>query len=127
ALSEVGKLIAYASDRAGEGHLDIWVQQVGASEAIRLTRDAADSSDPSFSPDGRRIAFRSERDGGGIYVVSTLGGEARSIAPLGRRPRFSPDGNWIAYWIGSGNAGFLPPGSGKIYVMPAAGGTSREL
>jgi len=127
ALSEDAKLIAYASDRSGDGNLDIWVQQVGGSEAIRLTRDAADSYDPSFSPDGRRIAFRSERDGGGVYVVSTLGGEARRIAPLGRRPRFSPDGNWIAYWIGSGTAGFLPPGSAKIYVVPSAGGTSREL
>jgi eukaryotic-like serine/threonine-protein kinase len=127
ALSEDGKLIAYASDRSGQGNLDIWVQQVGGAEAIRLTRDAADSYDPSFSPDGRRIAFRSERDGGGIYVIPTLGGEARRIAALGRRPRFSPDGNWIAYWIGSGNAGFLLPGHAKIYVAPSAGGTSREL
>jgi Tol biopolymer transport system component/DNA-binding winged helix-turn-helix (wHTH) protein len=127
ALSEDGKLIAYASDRGGEGNLDIWVQQVGSHEAIRLTRGGTDSYDPSFSPDGRRIAFRSEQDGGGIYVIPTLGGESRRIAPLGRRPRFSPDGNWIAYWIGSGNAGFLPPGSGKIYIAPSAGGTSREL
>src|SRR5439155_15444418 len=118
---------AYASDRGGEGNLDIWVQQVGGSEAIRLTRDAADDYDPSFSPDGRRIAFRSERDGGGIYVIPTLGGEARRLVPLGRRPRFSPDGNWIAYWIGSGSAGFLPPGSAKIYIVPSAGGASREL
>lgn len=127
ALSVDGKLIAYASDRGGEGNLDIWVQQVGSREAIRLTRGGTDSYDPSFSPDGRRIAFRSEQDGGGIYAIPTLGGESRRIAPLGRRPRFSPDGNWIAYWIGSGNAGFLPPGSAKIYIVPSAGGTSREL
>lgn len=127
ALSVDGKLIAYASDRGGEGNLDIWVQQVGSREAIRLTRGGTDSYDPSFSPDGRRIAFRSEQDGGGIYVIPTLGGESRRIAPLGRRPRFSPDGNWIAYWIGSGNAGFLPPGSAKIYIVPSAGGASREL
>jgi eukaryotic-like serine/threonine-protein kinase len=127
AVSEDGKLIAYASDRSGEGHLDIWVQQVGAREAIRLTRDLADDYDPSFSPDGRTIAFRSERNGGGIYLVPTLGGEERMIAAKGRRPRFSPDGAWVAYWIGNGTSGFMPPGAGKIYVAPSVGGVSREL
>lgn len=127
ALSEDGKLVAYASDRAGAGNLDIWMQQVGGREAIRLTHDAVDCYDPSFSPDGRTIAFRSERDGGGIYIVPSLGGDAKRIAPLGRRPRFSPDGNWIAYWVGSGVVGFLTPGSGKMYVVPSAGGASREL
>ena len=70
-----GKLIAYASDRSGDGNLDIWRQQLATGEAVRLTRDAADESEPAFSPDGSRIAFRSERDGGGIYVVSVFGGE----------------------------------------------------
>jgi len=127
AISEDGKLVAYASDRSGEGHLDIWVQQVGGREAIRLTRDLADDYDPSFSPDGRTLVFRSERNGGGIYLAATLGGEARLIVPRGRRPRFSPDGAWIAYWIGNGTSGFLPPGAGKIYIVPSAGGVSREL
>ena len=100
ALSPDGQLLAYASDRSGEGHLDIWVQQVGGGQPIRLTRDPADESDPTFSADGRSIAFRSERAGGGIYVVPTLGGDARLIAERGRHPRFSPDGNEVAYFVG---------------------------
>src|SRR5579862_9052078 len=131
ALSPDGTLIAYASDRSGEGHLDIWIQQVGGGEALRLTRGAADGYAPSFSPDSRTIAFRSERDDGGIYVVSALGGESRKIASQGRRPRFSPDGKWIAYWIGAdpgdASSSFLPPGTGKIYILPSAGGTPQEL
>ena len=92
--------MAYASDRGApsgsEGNLDIWVQQIGGGEPIRLTRDPANEREPAFSPDDTRIAFRSEREGGGIYVIPALGGSARRIAPDGRRPQFSPDGNWIA-------------------------------
>jgi eukaryotic-like serine/threonine-protein kinase len=131
ALSPDGKLVAYASDRSGEGNLDIWVQQVGGAQAIRLTQDPADDYAPSFSPDGRTIAFRSEREGGGIYAVSALGGQARKIAASGRRPKFSPDGKWIAYWIGT-EAGdtssfFMAPGAGKIYIALSAGGPPQEL
>ena len=130
-LSPDGRLIAYASDRAGKGDLDIWVQPVGGGEPLRLTHDSTDDSAPEFSPDGSTIAFRSEREGGGIYIVSAKGGEARLVAPQGRRPKFSPDGNWIAYWVGTeagDNTGsFLVPGAGKIYVVPASGGVSREI
>ena len=123
ALSSDGKLLAYASDRGGEGNLDIWVQQIGAGAPARLTTDEADETEPSFSPDAARIVFRSGRDGGGIYSVPTLGGEQpRLIAPHGRRPRYSPDGNWIAYWVGSESN--VP---GSIYLIGAAGGESKEL
>jgi hypothetical protein len=99
ALSRDGRLLAYASDRAS-GIMNIWVQQVAGGEPVRVTDGPTDDTEPSFSPDGTVIAFRSERDGGGIYTVPTLGGVARRVADQGRRPRFSPDGQWIAYWVG---------------------------
>src|SRR5439155_20094258 len=114
---------AYASDRGAEGNLDIWVQQVSGGEPIRLTRDPADEHEPAFSPDGGKVAFRSEREGGGIYVVSALGGESRLIAPKGHDPRFSPDGAWIAYW--SGEYGVALRSSG--FVVPASGGEPRRI
>ncbi|MGA3328763.1 MAG: protein kinase [Terriglobia bacterium] len=125
ALSPDGTLVAYASDRAGEHNLDIWVQQTAGGEAVRLTRDAADERQPAFSADGSLIAFRSEREGGGVYVISALGGEARLIAPQGRFPRFSPDGAWIAYWTGGQDQGVFP--GMHAYVASAAGGPSRRL
>lgn len=127
ALSADGKLLAFASDRAGGDNLDIWVKQVGGSEALRLTTDEADDSEPDLSPDGRRVAFRSERGGGGIFIVSTLGGDARPIAAGGRRPRFSPDGESLAYWAGGIGADFAPSGGSTVHVVPSRGGTARTL
>jgi Tol biopolymer transport system component len=61
-------------------------------------------------------------------VVSTLGGVARKLAPEGRDPHFSPDGNWIAYWVGGiGGASLNVRDSARIYVVASAGGVSRQL
>ena len=128
AISRDGALVAYASDRAGDDQLDIWVQQTAGGTPIRVTRDSFDEREPSFSNDASRIVFRSERDSGGIYVVPAFGSEApRFLAAEGRRPRFSPDGQLIAYWTGS-NIGFgARPDSYRIYVVPVSGGAPREI
>jgi Tol biopolymer transport system component len=130
AISADGNLLAYASDRAGGRSLDIWVQQLApGGQAIQLTKGDADEHEPSFSPDGTRIVYRSEQDGGGIYVVPTLGGEPTLLARSGRGPRFSPDGKWIAYWVGDFIASPLGAAgeSRGIYIVPAAGGTPQQL
>ena len=128
ALSPDGKLLAYASDRAGAGNLDIWVQPVSGGDPVQLTRDNSDDSEPSFSPDGSQIVYRSERDGGGIYVVSALGGQPRPLAKEGRTPRWSPDGSQIAYWTGKGGrAEAYSRQGGRLFVIPAGGGEPRQL
>ena len=124
-LSPDAKLVAYSSDRAGDGGLDIWVQQLAGGEPIRLTSDAADDQDPAFSPDGTRIAFSSSREGSGVYVMSALGGAAQRVADGGFRPRFSPDGKWISYQTGDRLAG--AGGTSAVYLIPAIGGTPTRL
>ncbi len=122
ALSPDGKLLAYASDRAGQGNLDIWVRHVSGGEPVRLTTDPADDHNPTFSPDGSQIAFRSERNPPGVYVLSSLGGgDPRLLVNDGRDPRYSPDGKWIACWVGE------LTGKSVVHLAPAAGGASRVM
>ena len=125
-ISADGRLLAYASDRAGDGNLDIWVQQVGGRAPIRLTSDPADEKDPDISPDGTQVVFRSEKDEGGIYAIPALGGEPVLLAQGGRNPRFSPDGKWIAYWTGREGVR-MPAGSARVLLIPAAGGQPKPL
>jgi Tol biopolymer transport system component len=68
--------------------------------------------------------FRSERNGGGIYIVDTAGGKERLLAPNGQNPRFSPDGRSVAYWIGDYDRTMA---SGKIFVMSLTDGSSVHL
>ncbi|MBS1824787.1 MAG: serine/threonine-protein kinase [Acidobacteria bacterium] len=119
-----GKIVAYSSDRA-EGNLDIWIQQLSGGEPRRLTTDASDEQEPSFSPDGSKIVFRSSRDGGGLYVIPALGGSERKVAGDGHHPRFSPDGKWIAYWSGYVSATLAV--TDAVHIVPSGGGTPRTI
>ena len=122
AISPDGKLVAYTSDRTGEGNRDIWVQNIATGDRARMAADPADDDEPSFSPDGSKVVFRSDRDGGGIYTVAILGGELKLIARRGRGPRFSPDGQRIAYWVGESY--FVRT---QVYVVAVTGGTPRQV
>ena len=120
--------MVYASDRGGGGHLHLWVQQpVPGSDAIQLTNGDWDDHQPAFSPNGEKIVFRSDRDGGGLYVVPSLGGQPVLIAKQGRDPRFSPDGKQIAYWIGLEMAAMHGVAWGNVLVVPAAGGEPIQV
>ncbi len=124
ALSRDGHLLAYASTRAGRGDLDLWLQQSTGGTPLRLTEDPADDSAPDISPDGSQVVFRSERAGGGAFVVPALGGPARLVAAGARGPRFSPDGTRLAYWTGQFRGGAT---RSSVFVLPLNGGTPRRL
>jgi Tol biopolymer transport system component len=127
-LSTDGALLAYASDRAGRPDLDIWIQTTAGGRPIQVTNEPVDEREPALSPDGSRLAFRSERDGGGIYIVPAFGGAApRLLVAGGRRPKFSPDGRFVAYWTGS-NIGFsIAPGSYRTFVVAVDSGVPQEV
>ena len=71
---------------------------MGSDRAIDLSAESpASDTDPAFSPDGSRIAFRSDRDGGGIFVMGPLGESARRVTDSGFGPDFTPDGKEIVF------------------------------
>ena len=98
-----------------------------ASREIPLTGLPGFVDDPSFSPDGKQIAYRWEKegeDGGGIYVRLVGAGTALRLtnAPQAADffPAWSPDGQWVAFWRR------LPPHSG-VYIVSALGGPARRI
>src|SRR6266542_6196275 len=95
-LSPDGKSFVYAG--YASGNWDIYLQRVGGKNPINLTKDsAADDTQPAFSPDGKQVAFRSERDGGGLFVQDLASHAVKKITRAGFNPTWSPDGAEIAY------------------------------
>jgi serine/threonine protein kinase/Tol biopolymer transport system component len=96
-LSPDGKTLVYAKVTGGKS--DLFLQPTLASEqAVNLTAAlGADSSQPAFSPDGKSLAFRSEAEGGGIFILALRDRSVHKLSDAGYNPAWSPDGTEIAY------------------------------
>jgi len=128
--------------RTGDEWEQVYVADARAGATpVRLTANPWDSSDPSWSADGRWIAVSSgqprgeyhpdyEREGFIALLPSTPGGEPRMVKEAGfnaSAPEFSPDGRWIAYTRQRAGGDFgtavnselllmHPDGSGRVSV-----------
>jgi DNA-binding winged helix-turn-helix (wHTH) protein len=67
-----GRWIAYSAYRGD--NFDIWVKPVAGGDQLQVTRSLAHDWQPDWSPDGSQIVFRSERNGGGLFVAPPSGG-----------------------------------------------------
>ena len=95
-LSPDGETIVYESDASG--NTDLYRLRVGGQTSFNLTEDSiAEDWGASFSPDGTLIAFHSNRDGGGIYVMGATGESVRRLTDFGDNPAWSPDGKQIVF------------------------------
>jgi eukaryotic-like serine/threonine-protein kinase len=95
-LSPDGLYFLYVKTTAAGG-AEIFLQRVGGGNPINLTDAPYDDTQPAFSPDGKQIAFRSERDGGGLFVMGATGESAVRLTSAGYNPAWSPDGREIVY------------------------------
>ncbi len=96
-LSPDGRAFVYSKETS-TGNLDIYLQRVGGERPINLTPDSVDSDiQARFSPDGDSIAFQSNRNGGGIFVMGATGESVRRLTRFGFNPAWSQDGREIVY------------------------------
>ena len=109
----------------------IWLVDARTGKGKQLTDSAVhDETSPTFSPDGKRIAFISNRsddpdahpEHDDLFVMPASGGEAKKIkTPIGMKSNlsFSPDGKWLAYLGAEGE--HLDYQNTSLWVVPVDG------
>ncbi len=113
--------IAFDSDR--DGNREVYSMAPDGSGQMNLTNNGGDDFDPVWSPDGRQIAFVSNREtdqegGQFIYVMAADGSDIHRLSQQNesQMPDWSPDGSRIAFTH-----------QGDIYVVNVDGSGEKNL
>ncbi|UCG15597.1 MAG: PD40 domain-containing protein [Phycisphaerales bacterium] len=105
---------------------DLYVKNVDGTAVTQLTADPSSDVQPAFSPDGRRVAFASDRAGNwDIWVVGVDGTQPTQITrgPEDEvHPSWSPDGKQVVFCS-------LPPGSGQweVWIADATAAATKSF
>lgn len=114
---------------------DVYVVPVGGGKAMQLTTTSSYETTPVWSPDGKTLAFATDRNGNyDVYVVSSEGGVAQRVTtnsayetPLA----FSPDGKEIYFSAqiqkGAGNVQFPASWITELYKVSVKGGRPEQV
>ncbi|HVT14888.1 MAG TPA: protein kinase [Thermoanaerobaculia bacterium] len=123
-ISPDGAFFLYG--RATRGATHIFLQRVGGGNPIDLTGDSpASDTQPAFSPDGQQIAFRSERTGGGIFVMGATGESVRRLTDFGYNPAWSPDGSEVLCATASTDDPASRTSASRLWRVSVASGSKR--
>jgi dipeptidyl aminopeptidase/acylaminoacyl peptidase len=123
---------------------NLWMISADGRDRRAITEGAWSDTDPHWSPDGTRVAYISDRDGGSrirIYTLST--GHDAAVSGAGYEPvavAWSPDGKTLAFTgrtAGRVQAPWAPPevlqrlvagpGAMQVFLVAADGGDPRQL
>ncbi|MDB5696592.1 MAG: TolB protein [Sphingomonas bacterium] len=109
---------------------DIYTMPIAGGTPRRVAEGLAFEHQPRFSPDGRRIAFTSDRGGGdNIWVMNADGGDKRQVTKeefrLLNQPSWSPDGRFIAAKKHFTTGRSL--GTGEVWLYHVSGGGGVQL
>ncbi len=107
---------------------DLWVTNLSTQQTLRLTSTGAIESNPEFSPDGKTIAFTSNRSGASaVYIVSVEGGTPTRLT-------WHPNGAKVCGWSGNGekilyasSRGTAPSTYNRLWEVSKKGGPSTVL
>jgi len=121
-ISPDGKLVAF-SYLGG-----LWTVEAIGGVARPVTMHEAYHINPVFSPDGRWLAFTSNRNGGyDVFVVASQGGKPRRLtfdSAADVVNGWSPDGKQILF---SSNRNVSFPGGYELYSVPVEGGRTHRI
>lgn len=128
-ISPDGQTIAFAYKG------DIFTIPFGGGEARRLTASEAYECQPIWSPDGSKIAYASDRNGGfDVYVMPSKGGEALRLTynSTSEKPEaFTPDGKNVIFSavIQDPASSSLAPmrTQSELYQVPVEGGRMTQI
>jgi eukaryotic-like serine/threonine-protein kinase len=131
-LSPDGRYVVFAWTGPKQDNQDLYVQQIGAGSPLRLTTDPAEDRNPTWSPDGRAIAFlRAEPQGHRkeVRLIAPLGGMERKVGGIQARLPFAgftlgwcPDSTCLLVTDSLG-----PGKSDALFAMAIDSGEKRQV
>ena len=125
AWSADGKTIAYSKRNSSPHGFDIWLMNTQTGDTTRLTNDTVRSSGVTFSPDGKKVCFSSDKGSGRhLFVMNTNGGDVHQVTFDTARyfdPVWAPGGDEIVYYCEVGDQ------RDKIFTLDVKSGKEMKI